>query len=217
MDNLQFLNLSDFEVKRGKKGNLLHHNLSGLSFVLFYSTKCPHCSEFLATFKHISHKVNNYRFVLVNLNKGNNMQIAYMSQQTLAPIDVVPFLVLYVDFKPAIRYQGKATAENIVEFLNEVYQRLEMKNTSFSRTRPLANDEVFEYKNGMIPYNLIMCDKESCFIKTGGDANTSSDNSCYKTNGEIMQECKLQTNNTMPQRGVYTETQERRSNIRRRN
>ena len=71
----------------------------------------------------------------------------------------------------------------------------------------------------MIPYNLLICDKESCFVKTGAidSNNSSSNNTCYMSSGEISQQCRNQINNQSSQKVMYNEMPDYKTGIRRRN
>ncbi len=194
MDNLIWLNAADFALKPGKKYPLLTHKIPQMSFVLFYLENCEHCSDFLAIFKQLSSRLNFCRFAQIDLQKDKNMNVINMSKQTgPAEIKYVPFLVVYFDFKPIMIYEGPRTYPDIAEFLQEVYKRFESKNTSFER-------DVSIHQNGVIPYNVLICDKESCFIQGNKPTNINANNSCYVT----LKETQEINHNARQKRSVHS-------------
>jgi len=46
-----------------------------------------------------------------------------MSRNTIAPIQVVPYMILYVNGKPYMRYKGPQDAKEIARFIVEVSQQ----------------------------------------------------------------------------------------------
>jgi hypothetical protein len=58
-----------------------------------------------------------------------------MSRQTTAPITVVPYVILYVNGKPYMRYQGPQNIREITRFIIEISKSINSaKNSSKART-----------------------------------------------------------------------------------
>ena len=53
-----------------------------------------------------------------------------MSRSTIAPIKVVPYIVLYINGKPHMRYNGPYVAEEIGRFIVEVARKVQSQDTT---------------------------------------------------------------------------------------
>ena len=124
MSTLLFLRSNDFHIERGNKGNLLCHAIRGLSLVLFYSTECVHCQGLIPIFKKLPERIQGCIFAMVNVS--HNREIVGMARDTIAPLKYVPYLVLYTDGRPFMRYGAKTEAE-IGQFIIEVSNRIRNK------------------------------------------------------------------------------------------
>lgn len=90
--------------------------------------------------------------------------VAQKAQQTIAPITHVPFIILYVNGKPFMRYNGRKTYEDISTFVGEVLSRIQSKRNFTSNSKiEVDGDEVQEYINGAIPFNMV-CEGETCYL-----------------------------------------------------
>lgn len=162
MDSLKYLSYEDFSIQPAKKGgHVLCNNIEGVSLVLIYSQQCPHCNDIFPHFKNLPRIIPQCKFALLNINK--NEQVAHMSSKTIAPITYVPFMILYVNGRPAMKYNGEKTTTAISQFVNEVLSRLKMK-TSFTQNSRIdsLSDTIPEYASG-IPFNLV-CEGEQCYL-----------------------------------------------------
>ena len=131
MSGLHFLTSDDFEIQRGPKGPILCTNLQGFSLILFYSTQCDYCQAFIPIFKRLPGSVGGCQFGMINVS--HNKQCVMKSRQTIAPIKEVPYIILYVNGKPYMRYRGPQDPREIGRFIVEVSQKVQT-NQSFSKT-----------------------------------------------------------------------------------
>lgn len=162
MNSVVFLSEEDFSIQPAKKGGyVLCNNIPGVSLVLFFSQQCPHCSDVYPHFSTLPRIIPGCRFALLNIS--NNVGVAHMSNKTIAPITHVPFIILYVNGRPAMKYNGEKSLRGISNFVNEVMSRLQVKKsfTSTSKVDSLT-DEIPEYASG-IPFNLV-CEGEQCYL-----------------------------------------------------
>jgi thioredoxin-like negative regulator of GroEL len=159
-----FLSDADFNIQQGKNGKLLCHNIPSISLVLFYSQQCEYCQDVFPQFEMISNQIPGCTFAYLNILKFQ--KVAVLSGQTIAPITYVPFIILYVNGVPYMKYNGKKTANDIAKFVTDVLSRINV-NQNFSNQKTTRNlqdtSTVPEYVNGAIPYNII-CDAEQCYI-----------------------------------------------------
>lgn len=180
MTSLIFLSDNDFSKQVGKKGNLLCTNISGISFLLIYATQCKHCNNLYPDFKKLSTMINQCQFVILNLEKYPI--VARISQETIMPILSVPFLVLYVNGRPFIKYTGTKDIKAMGTFLTQMIPKIneipgmnQDTNNRRSEDRGKRNDkeliyddemqaEIEKYKGGAIPYNIV-CEGEVCYLK----------------------------------------------------
>jgi thioredoxin-like negative regulator of GroEL len=90
--------------------------------------------------------------------------VAQKAQQTIAPITHVPFIILYVNGRPFMRYNGKKTYEDISTFVNEVLSRIQSKRNFSSSPSQLnvEDNDIPEYASG-IPFNMV-CEGETCYL-----------------------------------------------------
>jgi hypothetical protein len=133
MNGLLFLTGEDFSVRDGTKGTILCHNIKGFSLILFYSTNCEHCTTFIPIFKELPGTINGCQFGMANAllksrgRDGNKVTIVNMAKDTIAPIQYVPYVVLYIDGKPFMRYNGPQNAGEIMRFIVEVSKKVATK------------------------------------------------------------------------------------------
>lgn len=161
MNSIIFLSEQDFTIQQGKKGNVLCNNLPGISLVLFFSNKCPHCSDVFPVFKVLPQRVPECQFALLNIS--TNVNVARMSQRTIAPISHVPFIILYVNGRPAMKYNGEKSLQAISGFVNEVLSRIQNKKNFLSNIKVEHGDaDIPEYSVG-IPFNMV-CEGEQCYL-----------------------------------------------------
>lgn len=130
MSGLLFLTSDDFGIQRGTKGPILCTNIQGFSLVLFYSTQCSYCQSLIPIFKRLPGSVGGCQFGMINVS--HNKQCVLMSRQTIAPIKEVPYIVLYVNGKPYMRYRGPHDPREIGRFIVEVAQKVQA-NQSFAK------------------------------------------------------------------------------------
>jgi len=126
MSGLLFLTTDDFQIQRGSKGNIMCTNIQGFSLILFYSTQCEHCQSLIPIFKRLPGSVGGCQFGMINVS--HNKQCVIMSRQTIAPINVVPYIVLYINGKPYMRYNGPHDQREIGRFIVEVSQKVQNKD-----------------------------------------------------------------------------------------
>lgn len=125
MSGLLFLSSDDFNVSRGTKGNILCHTIPGFSLILFYSTQCEHCQTLIPIFKKLPGSIGGCQFGMINVS--TNKTCVRMSKSTIAPINYVPYIVLYVDGKPFMSYKGPHDSGEIKRFIFEVAQKVQGK------------------------------------------------------------------------------------------
>lgn len=123
MSGLLFLTTDDFHTIKGTKGNIMCNNIQGFSLILFYSTQCQHCQSLIPVFKQLPGTVGGCQFGMINVSQ--NKDCVLMSRETVAPIKVVPYVILYVNGKPYMRYQGPHDKREIARFIVEVSQKVQ--------------------------------------------------------------------------------------------
>jgi hypothetical protein len=164
--NLIYLGTNDFYVGEGSKGKMLCNNLKDLTFVFFHTDpdRCEHCEELIPIFRRLPQFISSCKFALVNLNK--NQEIIKMSYSSITPLKHVPYLMLYVNGKPFLRYDGERTLQDLVDFINEVLFRIKSKSKFVDNKNVLKVQEEIPAFTVGVPYN-IRCDEESgkCYVQ----------------------------------------------------
>lgn len=143
MSGILFLGSDDFCVRAGEKGNMLClTGWKGLTLVMFYSKECQFCHKLINKFKQLPTIVNGCKFAMCCINR--HFDIVEKSKNTIAPIEYVPDVILYVDGSPYIRYDGPHEVNDIRSFIFTVYERLQ--KTCFSNNiqpqQPSSHDNI---------------------------------------------------------------------------
>ena len=125
MSGLLFLQKDDFSIQRGTKGDILCHNIRGLSLILFYSTNCQYCRELIPIFKSLPGQLGGCQFGMINVSLEK--QVIAMSKATISEIKYVPLIILFVAGKPFIRYDGPHAENEIKRFIVEVSNKIQSK------------------------------------------------------------------------------------------
>ena len=119
MSGLLFLTADDFSVINDPKNNqqILVNNIPSFSLVLFYSNQCQYCKTILPIMRQLPGTINGCQFGMINV--GRNKNVIRMSQNTITPLTYVPYIILYYNKKPYMRYDGP---HNMIEIQNFVYE-----------------------------------------------------------------------------------------------
>jgi Thioredoxin len=162
MNGLLFLTSEDFQIQSGVKGPIMCTGIQGFSLILFYSTQCQHCQSLIPIFKRLPGSVGGCQFGMINVSR--NKQCVLMSRNTVAPITVVPYIVLYVNGKPYMRYNGPHDSKEIGRFIIEVSRKAQ-KQENFDKDDKIKKDE----KSGIPSYTtghpLCGPDDKVCYLE----------------------------------------------------
>jgi thiol-disulfide isomerase/thioredoxin len=134
MSGLLFLSIDDFKILKGTKGNILCHSIEGFSLILFYSTQCPHCQKLIPIFKKLPGSIGGCQFGMINISTSQNKKLIKISKETIAPIEYVPHIILFVNGKPFMRYQGPPDGDTIRKFVLEIAQKVNNKQKFSNET-----------------------------------------------------------------------------------
>lgn len=160
MSGLLFLTSEDFHVAKGTKGNILCHSIPGFSLVLFYSTQCGYCRTLIPIFKSLPGTIGGCQFGMINAS--SNKKCIQLTKNTIAPITYVPYILLYVNGRPFMRYQGPHDKKEIQRFVVEVAQKVQSK-------QKFNKDRVKEDPRGGIPaYTIgqpLYGDDQVCYLE----------------------------------------------------
>jgi hypothetical protein len=146
MSGLLFLSADDFFLAEGNKGALLCNRLKGFSLIFFYSTQCSYCQTFIKNYKKMPDLVNGCQFGLVNISK--NKDVVFMSRDTISPLQYVPYIILYNDGKPIVRYDGPYDENELSTFVYEMSKKIQETKKIVPDNKTLKEDP----KTGFIAY-----------------------------------------------------------------
>ena len=159
MSGLLFLTSEDFIVNTGSKGDILCHNIPGFSLILFYSNQCKFCETLKPIFKRLPGTIGGCQFGMINVSM--NKKCVQLSKNTVAPIKYVPYVVLYIQGKPFMRYNGPHDGEEIKRFVIEVANKVQSK-------QKFSEDKVKDDKKGIPEYTIghPLCGKDDrvCYL-----------------------------------------------------
>ena len=125
MSGLLFLTSEDFGVTSGNKGDILCHGIPGFSLILFYSTQCVHCQTLIPIFKKLPGSIGGCQFGMINVS--TNKKCIRLSKDTITPITYVPYIILYIQGKPFMKYNGPHDSNEIRRFIIEVSNKVQNK------------------------------------------------------------------------------------------
>ena len=177
MSGLLFLTAEDFQLFRGTNGrSVMGTSIPGFSLILFYSTQCEHCQKFIPIFKKLPGTVGGCQFGMINVS--HNKRCILMSRKTIAPIKVVPYIVLHINGKPYMRYKGPQDSSEIARFIVEVSQRAQQSNKRNQRTE----SKIKKDPNGGFPAYTIgkpLCgpDDDVCYLEFNKAYNKTANGS----------------------------------------
>lgn len=165
-----YLTHDDFAIVVNSKGNKsLCHGIDGLSIVLFYSNDCEYCDAFKPIFRELSTIMGGCSFGMLNVM--NNREIIKISSTTTTKIEAVPYIILYINGRPFMRYDGERTTQHVREFITGISEKINHKQ-SFMTTAS-KNEEKDEIPEFAIPKNR----RKKCYVifdeAYGGTGGTS--------------------------------------------
>lgn len=147
MNGLLFLNSNDFSVQEGVKGKIMCTNIQGFSLIFFYSSSCVHCETLKPIFKKLPGYVSGCRFGMINISQ--NKKCILLSRETIAPIKEVPYVILYVNGRPHMRYRGPHDITELTRFIKEVADNVNsQKNQQQERMMQSEVSSIPEYTIG---------------------------------------------------------------------
>lgn len=162
MSGLLFLSSDDFIVTKGSKGDILCNSIPGISLILFYSTVCEHCQTLIPIFKRLPGSIGGCQFGMINVS--SNKECVLKSQNTIAPIKYVPYIVLYIQGKPFMKYSGPHDIEQIQRFVIEVAKKMQSK-------QKFSSENVKEHKKSIPEYTIgnPLCGEDGvCYLEFDG-------------------------------------------------
>jgi hypothetical protein len=120
MSGLLFLTADDFSKITDENGNnVMINNIPNFSLILFYSTHCQHCQNIIPIMKALPGTVTGCQFGMINVSK--NKKTIKMSKNTITPLTYVPYIILYYNKRPYMRYDGDINnIQEIQTFVKEV-------------------------------------------------------------------------------------------------
>jgi hypothetical protein len=105
MSGLLFLTADDFSLITDDNNNsIMINNIPNFSLILFYSTHCQHCQNIIPIMKSLPGTISGCQFGMINVSK--NKKTVRMSKNTITPLTYVPYIILYYNKRPYMRYDG---------------------------------------------------------------------------------------------------------------
>jgi hypothetical protein len=125
MSGLLYLSNNDFKVTNGVNGPILCTNIKGLSLILYYSNQCKYCGTVISIFKKLPGSLMGCQFGIVNVSMSK--EVVKASAKTNTPLEYVPFILLYVDGRPFMSYDGKHDITDIINFIKDAISKLQQQ------------------------------------------------------------------------------------------
>jgi len=158
-----FLSPDDFYIGNSQDGPVLLHRLKGLSLVLFYSNDCDHCKTFIPKFKQCPGGIYNCSFAMANVDL-QDQRIIEMSMSTVMKIKYTPLLMLYVEGKPEMAYNGPREPKEIAQFIYNFVNRIATReNVIAAKCKVDEESKIPGFCMG-IPYTG---DDDVCYVNFG--------------------------------------------------
>jgi thiol-disulfide isomerase/thioredoxin len=161
MQSVVRLRQDDFYIDEGTKGKVLCNGIKGISLVMFWSPGCNICTGLEPKFKRLPQIIAGCKFCLLNINENPN--VISMARQTIAPIEFVPYIVLYANGRPFLQYDDTATLEKLVSFVQYSLKLLESKKSFIDKGSKIESD-IPQYSIAK-PYMDFKCDEAGfCYL-----------------------------------------------------
>ena len=186
--NFIYLSNRDFTIGQGSKGSVLRAvDLKGFFLVNFISNKCKFCEELLETLDRIKPEIPGCNIAVLNFSEGANMEVARKTMRTILPIKSTPVIIMYIDGKPFLRYDGSRTAQGIIRFVADVFELFAQQRNSRANNQNDSDSQITENEKES-PYQFI----EGVGIAV--DKICESKGSCYFTFNQLYGEDKEENN-----------------------
>jgi hypothetical protein len=168
MSGIIELTAESFKKMKGNRGFVLGlPDMQNITLIMFYSIQCPHCDNAMPELEKLSQFIisNNLPIQIAICDILKNKKIIQESAETVDPIKFVPYMPIYLNEKPYLRYNGKKTAEEMLNYLIEVLKRVDTRQKFFNN-KIVDEEEKSEsdnYSSEGIPYNIV-CEGDNCYI-----------------------------------------------------
>jgi thiol-disulfide isomerase/thioredoxin len=165
MSAIKELHADHFKKMKGNRGFVLGiANAQNLTLVMFYSIQCTYCDQAMPELEKLAHFIqeNNLPITVAVCDIMKHKSIIKESADTVDPIKFVPYMPIYLGEKPYLRYNGKKTAEEMLNYLIEILKRVDTRQKFVSHRK---NEEEEEEKAGPegVPYNVV-CEGDVCYV-----------------------------------------------------
>ncbi len=135
MSGIIELTAESFKKMKGNRGFVLGlPDMQNITLIMFYSVQCPHCDNAMPELEKLSQFIisNNLPIQIAICDILKNKKIIQESAETVDPIKFVPYMPIYLNEKPYLRYNGKKTAEEMLNYLIEVLKRVDTRQKFFN-------------------------------------------------------------------------------------
>jgi hypothetical protein len=136
--SVAYLVSEDFSIQQSAKGNVLCHNIPNFSLVLYYSNFCKECEPILNVFKKLPNLVIGCQFGIVNVS--TNKKCIELASKTITPIRYVPYIIMYINGKPYMSYNGDRDVNSIKQFVIEFVSNVQRKQ-EFSKEKTVQEKD----------------------------------------------------------------------------
>lgn len=156
MSTLLFLTTDDFSLARGANTTNLCQCIPGISLILYYSKNCKFCERLIPIFKKLPGSIGGCQIAMVNIDL--HRRLVPLSQNTTTKLEYVPFIVLYVDGKPFMIYNGPHDVTELRQFVFDVASKLTNKQQFVKQTaKPGQRDKIPVYTIGHPKKEIEVC------------------------------------------------------------
>jgi thiol-disulfide isomerase/thioredoxin len=162
------LHAESFKKIKGNRGYVLGiSNAQNLTLLMFYSLQCAYCDQAMPELEKLSKFINenNLPINIAVCDIMKNKKVIQESADTVDPIKFVPYMPIYLGEKPYLRYNGKKTAEEMLNYLIEVLKRVDTRQKFVQSAKQEQEDEEEPRVSGNegIPYNVV-CESDVCYV-----------------------------------------------------
>jgi len=189
------LHAESFKKMKGNRGFVLGiPNAQNLTLVMFYSIQCTYCDLAMPELEKLSRFIldNNLPINIAVCDIMKNKKVIQESADTVDPIKFVPYMPIYLDEKPYLRYNGKKTAEEMLNYLIEVLKRVDTRQKFVQRQQVKEEERTQTSQAEGVPYNVV-CEGDVCYLTQDELFGTATSkkmycvgNVCYLTQEEMF-------------------------------
>lgn len=154
MSSILWLDAKDFTTQFINNKKYLFTKIRGISIVLFYSDKCPHCPPYFQLIKTAATSMSGYILGFFPIRSQEAQQLCK------GFISGVPSIIIFVDGQPSSKYEGSPNLNQFLKEIDEMTKRIAGSQKFIENKQAPPRQQV---PNNFTPYGIPYCKDGMCY------------------------------------------------------